>query len=205
MDNLLNRIEQLTPRQRRHLADLLGTETAASSPNDDAVAKQLIAYIIPASDNEISPKELREYLRDYLPEYMIPTAYVSLSKFPLTPNGKIDRQALPDPEPDWEAADYEFAGPRNPIETELVNIWSQALGIDLISINDNFFDLGGHSLLVTQIISQIRARYGVDIPVRVFYNASTVIELAERIQIARWAVEDEVQEEPPEDYEEIVL
>ena len=205
MDNIINRIEKLKSRQRRQLAQLLFNQIVASNTNGDAVAGQLIAYIIPASEHEISGKALREYLRDHLPDYMIPTAYVPLSSFPLTPNGKIDRNALPEPEPSWDAADYEFIDPSNPIEADLVGIWGQALGTDLISINDNFFDLGGHSLLVTQIISRVRARYGVDIPVRVFYNAPTVTDLAERIQIAQWAMADDTKEEPPEDYEEIVL
>lgn len=207
MDNLINRIKKLSPRQRRQLADLLHPETVPLNPAGAAVAEQLIAYFIPATDNEISPRELRQYLRDYLPEYMIPTAYISLNQFPRTPNGKVDRRALPEPqpEPDGDAPDFEFIGPRNSIETDLVDIWGQALGTELISINDNFFDLGGHSLLVAQIISQIRARYGVDLPVQVFYNAPTVMELAERIQVGQWAAEDDARPEPPEDYEEIVL
>jgi acyl carrier protein len=124
---------------------------------------------------------MRQFLKEKLPEYMIPSAFVILESLPLTPNGKIDRRALPAPEQSYERAD-KFILPRNPIEEILVTIWTEVLKVKQISINDNFFELGGHSLLATQLISRIRTNLQIEIPLRSLFAAPTIKELSQQIQ-----------------------
>ncbi|HVR95631.1 MAG TPA: amino acid adenylation domain-containing protein, partial [Thermoanaerobaculia bacterium] len=124
--------------------------------------------------------ELRRFLKDRLPEYMVPSAFVLLDELPLTPHGKVDRAALPVPEaPRAEAA---YRAPRNPIETELAEVWAELLGAERVGVLDNFFDLGGHSLLATQVISRVRDRFGVELPVRALFEEPTVAGLAARVR-----------------------
>ncbi|CAC5344912.1 putative Acetate--CoA ligase [Planktothrix rubescens CCAP 1459/22] len=143
--------------------------------------KRLVAYIVPQKDATPTPNELRQFLKEKLPEYMIPSAFVILESLPLTPNGKIDRRALPEPEQSYERTD-KFILPRNPIEEILVTIWSEVLKVKQVSINDNFFELGGHSLLATQLISRIRTNLQIEIPLRSLFAAPTIEELGQQIQ-----------------------
>ncbi len=108
--------------------------------------------------------ELRDPLRKKLPEYMIPAAFVTLQELPRTPNGKVDRRALPAPEMGRVGVATLMRPPRTPTEEVLVGIWVDVLGIDRVGIHDNFFDLGGHSLLATQAISRVRTAFKVDLP-----------------------------------------
>ncbi len=121
---------------------------------------------------------LRTYLKDQLPEYMIPSAFVLLDAFPLTPNEKIDRQALPMPDPAQLMPTGELVAPRTPTEELLAGIWASTLGINRISIHDHFFELGGHSLLATQVLSRIRETFQVELSLHSFFAAPTVAELA---------------------------
>ncbi|MBD1810261.1 thioester reductase domain-containing protein, partial [Microcoleus sp. FACHB-DQ6] len=116
------------------------------------------------------------------PEYMIPSAFVVLKALPLTPNGKIDRQALPAPEIAANFTDT-FVGPRTPGEEILAAIWSQLLNLKKVGIHDNFFDLGGHSLLITQLLAKVRESFQVELPLRVLFEAPTVAGLAEKIEM----------------------
>ncbi|GDZ93324.1 amino acid adenylation domain-containing protein [Planktothrix agardhii CCAP 1459/11A] len=143
--------------------------------------KRLVAYIVPQKEATPTPNELRQFLKEKLPEYMIPSAFVILESLPLTPNGKIDRRALPAPEQSHERTD-KFILPRNPIEEILVTIWSEVLKVKQVSINDNFFELGGHSLLATQLISRIRTNFSIEIPLRSLFAAPTIEELSQQIQ-----------------------
>jgi amino acid adenylation domain-containing protein/non-ribosomal peptide synthase protein (TIGR01720 family) len=140
--------------------------------------EKLIAYVIPSS--EISQNELRQFLQGKLPGYMIPSSYMMLEEFPLTPNRKIDRKALPNPEKN-HIQSQNFVAPRNPIEENLVNIWSDILGVEQISIEDNFFELGGHSLLATRVISQIREVFEVELLLRKLFETPTIVGIAEAI------------------------
>jgi amino acid adenylation domain-containing protein len=152
---------------------------------DDAPgAKRLVAYVVSAQDAALSTAELREFLRARLPEYMLPSVFVSLPEMPLTPNGKIDRRALPKPErlrPEWSNG---FIAPRTPIEEMLAGIWREVLKLEEVGAGDNFFELGGHSLLATQVISRVREAFQVDIPLRALFEAATVAELAQKIERA---------------------
>ncbi len=143
--------------------------------------KRLVAYIVPQKEATPTPNEMRQCLKEKLPEYMIPSAFVILESLPLTPNGKIDRRALPAPEQNYERTD-KFILPRNPIEEILVTIWSEVLKVKQVSINDNFFELGGHSLLATQLISRIRSNFSIEIPLRSLFAAPTIEELGQQIQ-----------------------
>ncbi|MEM7555067.1 MAG: amino acid adenylation domain-containing protein [Cyanobacteria bacterium P01_A01_bin.84] len=143
--------------------------------------EKLIAYIVPSSD--ISQTQLRQFLKTKLPGYMIPSNYVMLEEFPLTPNRKVDRKALPIPDQVDTEESKDFVSPRNPIEEILVNIWSDVLGVEKISVDDNFFELGGHSLLVTRTISQIREAFEIELPVKTFFETPTIAEIAEIIGV----------------------
>ena len=139
--------------------------------------KQIVAYVV--GDGELSTDELRGHLSRKLPGYMIPAAFVFLDAFPLTASGKINRLALPRPGP---AARKEFVAPRTTTEEILAGIWSQVLNVAEIGVNDDFFGLGGHSLLLARIAARIRESFNIDLSLRVLFEASTVAELAKRVE-----------------------
>ncbi len=147
--------------------------------------QSLVAYVVFHQNVAHSINELRNYLQQHLPEYMIPSAFVLLDSLPLTPNGKVDRRALPVPEQTRPELEQTFVAPRNPTEEMLVGIWVKILGIQQIGINDNFFELGGHSLLATQVISQVRKAFGLEIPLRNLFASPTIAELAKHIEKAK--------------------
>jgi amino acid adenylation domain-containing protein len=122
---------------------------------------RLIAYFIPVGGKSLTPTDLRSHLRKKLPEYMIPQHFVELDKMPLTPAGKIDRKGLPSPWGSQGGAEPEYVPPRNEAERILASIWQEVLGIDRVSAHDNFFDLGGHSLLCIQVIERIIKETGI--------------------------------------------
>src|SRR5262249_58561110 len=107
-------------------------------------------YVVEKEGEEVEEREVREYVRERLPEYMRPWAVVKLARLPLTANGKLDRGGLPEPEGE---AGGEYEAPRTQIEELLTGIWAEALGVERVGVNDNFFELGGHSLLATQLLS----------------------------------------------------
>jgi amino acid adenylation domain-containing protein len=144
--------------------------------------KRLVAYVVFQS-TDISVLELRNFLKAKLPDYMIPAAFVVLEKFPLTPNGKIDRRALPAPDTIQQPEENTSLA-LTPVQEMLTGIWADILGIKQVSIYDNFFELGGHSLLATQAISRIRKTFGVDIPLQRLFEFPTIAELAKDIQQA---------------------
>ncbi len=144
--------------------------------------QRLVAYLI---TENITTNQLRQYLRQKLPEYMIPSTFVFLESLPLTPNGKINRSALPAPE-NTQAEINNFVAPRHPVEEILATIWTKILGISHIGIYDNFFELGGHSLLATQVTSRIRKTLEVDISLQRLFAFPTIAELAKDIQEASY-------------------
>ncbi|NHC37938.1 non-ribosomal peptide synthetase [Scytonema millei] len=142
--------------------------------------RRLVAYVVP-SQSTASTNDLRLFLKDKLPEYMMPSAFVLLKQLPLTPNGKVDRQVLPAPDASRPDLADTFVAPRTPVEKSLVEIWAEVLRLERIGINDNFFDLGGHSLLVTQVVSRVRDAFEIELPLRDFFAAPTVADLAVKI------------------------
>jgi amino acid adenylation domain-containing protein len=148
--------------------------------------KLLAAYVVPEGTAP-SHRELRAFVRQMLPGYMVPSAFVLLDELPLTPNGKVDRQALPVPEDLRAQLDTEFVAPRGTLEEQLAEIWGQVLGVERVGAHDNFFELGGHSLLATRVVSRVREIIGVELPLLSLFEEPTVVGLAERIERVRWA------------------
>ena len=143
--------------------------------------KRLVAYIVPATPDAVSSAELRELVGQHLPDYMTPTAFVQMEKLPLSPNGKVDRKALPAPEPSRDDSSA-YVAPRNAVEEKLAEIWAEVLRVDQVGVNDNFFALGGHSLLATQVVSRIRKWGQIELPLRALFEAPTIANLALRIE-----------------------
>jgi acyl carrier protein len=157
-------------------------DAVVAARGDVAGHKALAAYVVAAGGVELRAGELRAWLKARLPEYMVPGAIVMLEELPLNTNGKFDRRALPDPEQNAGERESAFALPRTPIEEKLSEIFSSVLGQRSVSVSDNFFDLGGHSLMATQVISRIRERLKVELPLRSLFMSPTVTGLSEVIE-----------------------
>ena len=147
--------------------------------------KRLAAYVVVQPGCAPTAIELRTFLKDKLPEHMVPAFFVMLDSLPLSSNGKVDRRALPPLVETQPGPDRVFAGSRTPTEEILVDIWSQVLGVERVSIYDDFFDLGGHSLLATQVVSRIRETFQVEMPLRRLFETPTVAGLAEGLELSR--------------------
>ncbi|MCP4657346.1 MAG: AMP-binding protein, partial [bacterium] len=137
---------------------------------------ELVAYVATAPDSAAQPRELRDFLQERLPDYMVPSAFVLLDALPLTPNRKVDRAALARRSPDPNVPDHEATGvaPRDALELELTRIWEELLGIQPVGIRSNFFHLGGHSLLAVRLMARIRHQFGRDLPLATLFQNSTV-------------------------------
>ncbi|MCU7501408.1 MAG: AMP-binding protein, partial [Ignavibacteria bacterium] len=146
--------------------------------------KKIVAYIVTRDGNPIPAPELKHFLADRLPEYMIPSAFVTLEKLPVTPNGKVDRRALPAPDVNEIMKEMEsnYVAPRSVAEGVIASIWSGVLKVPKIGINDNFFELGGHSLLATQVISRIRTAFNIEIPLRSIFENPTVARMGQIVE-----------------------
>ena len=147
---------------------------------DQPGIKRLIAYVA-SSNGSINAERLREGLKTALPAYMVPSAFVLLEKLPLTPNGKVDRKALPAPSEDRSGLSVDFLPPSSPLEQQLATIWREVLRMNEIGVRDNFFDLGGNSLLAVQIISRIRESFDAELPISALFDAPTICLLAQQI------------------------
>ena len=143
--------------------------------------KKLVAYIIPTEAGEINGNELQRYLTERLPNYMVPADFVALKSFPLTPNGKINRNGFPSPSPELKKTDPGLL-PRNSLERQLVEIWQRLLNVRPVSIRDNFFDLGGHSLLAIRLMVEIETLTARNIPLATLFTAPTIEQLSAAIQ-----------------------
>ena len=164
-------------------------EAVIVAQNDPRNEKRLVAYVV-QNQTAIPPGDgLRNFMGSRLPDYMVPSAFVRLDRLPLSPDGKVDRQALP--APDWAESKIgaKFELPRNYLEETIADIWQDVLEIKKVGIHDNFFDLGGHSLGAMQIISKVLATLQVELPVRSFFEVPTVAGLAKLIETIRWTGE----------------
>ncbi|HYO13133.1 MAG TPA: amino acid adenylation domain-containing protein [Thermoanaerobaculia bacterium] len=148
---------------------------------------RLVAYVVPFPGAAPAPEALREHLRAGLPEYMVPAAYVPLATLPLTPNRKVDRKALPDPGGVGGAEPVRFEEPRTPSERRLAELWSEVLGVPRVGAGDDFFALGGHSIVATRLMFRIRERFGIDLPLRTLFSRPVLRALAEEIEASRAA------------------
>ena len=149
--------------------------------SEDETDKRLIGYVVATEDAAvtvaITAGGLRDYLKEHLPEYMVPAAFVFLEKLPLTANGKVDRRALPAP----ERADggVEYVAPRTVVEEVLLGLWEDVLGAKQVGVHDNFFELGGHSLLAMQLMSRVRQSFGVELALRALFESPSVAQIAQ--------------------------
>jgi acyl carrier protein len=148
---------------------------------DERGDKRVIAYAA-VRDRSVAVEALRDYLKEQLPDYMVPAAIVLLPKLPLNANGKIDRQALPEPEA--AAAASAYVKPATPTEEAVAAIWEEVFKRERIGAQENFFDSGGHSLLATQVVSRVRQRFEVEVAMRVLFERPTVRGFAEAIDEA---------------------
>ncbi|HEV7518165.1 MAG TPA: amino acid adenylation domain-containing protein, partial [Thermoanaerobaculia bacterium] len=148
------------------LAALAGVREAIVVVREDTPGdRRLVAYVV----GDFLVDSLQESLRERLPDYMVPAAFVRLEALPLTANGKVDRKALP--APDWQDTENSYLAPRTPLEEILAGIWSELLGLERVGVEESFFDLGGHSLLATRLVSQLRDTLRLEVPLRVVFEA----------------------------------
>jgi len=174
------------------LARHSAVQTAVAMAREDKPGdKRLVAYLIVVPGKEASSANLHAFLKESLPEYMIPSAFVKMDALPLTPNGKINRRALP--APDWSKIETGASiAPHDQLEVMLVKTWRKVLGIPNISVTDNFFDLGGHSLLAARLLSEVEKITGRQIPLSVLFRGATVESLAQLIRAGGEANPDPV-------------
>jgi len=144
--------------------------------------KRLVAYVVSErQDLLLAASELRRYMKERLPEYMIPSAFVMLEELPLTPSGKVDRRALPAPDQNNTGSENVYVAPRTPVEKLLASMWEEVLGVTRVGINDNFFELGGHSLRATQVVTHARELFQVELPLRSLFERPTIADVAEAL------------------------
>ncbi|GAA2393282.1 amino acid adenylation domain-containing protein [Streptomyces coeruleofuscus] len=145
--------------------------------------KRLVAYVVAAGAAQApTPTALRRHVGDLLPDYMVPSFVLVLDSFPLTPNGKVDRRALPEPDRLRDHSDLEFVAPQGPVQENIARIWADLLGVDKVGALDNFFALGGHSLVATRLVSRVHQCFGVDLPLKDVFGSPTVEALAQDVE-----------------------
>jgi acyl carrier protein len=155
-------------------------DAVVDARGDGAGERRLVAWLVPRGGAAApDAAELRGWLRGRLPEHMVPSAFAALAALPLTPSGKTDRRALPDPE--RASAGDTYVAPRTPTEERLAAAWADVLRAARVGVRDSFFDLGGHSLLATQVVSRVRASFGVELRVADLFLNPTVESLARRV------------------------
>jgi amino acid adenylation domain-containing protein len=155
-----------------------GVQASAVVVREESGDKRLVAYVVAAPHVELTHSALQDFLKKFLPDYMVPAAFVRVSALPMTSSGKLDRAALPAPGLENTIGDGTYVAPRNPIEERVVAILSELLGAGQVSVNDNFFFLGGHSLLGTQLIARTRDSFGVELALRTVFDCPTAAELS---------------------------
>ncbi|HVF90509.1 MAG TPA: amino acid adenylation domain-containing protein [Blastocatellia bacterium] len=153
-------------------------EAVVIAREDDRGENYLAAYIVREESGMMSQGELRGYVKERLPEYMVPKAFVMMEKMPLLSNGKLDRRALPEPEAARPELEPGYVAPHTAMEEVLAELWRDVLGIQKVGVNTNFFSLGGHSLLATQLITRVRDTFQVELPLKKFFENPTITGLA---------------------------
>ncbi|OLE24755.1 MAG: hypothetical protein AUG44_18165 [Actinobacteria bacterium 13_1_20CM_3_71_11] len=157
---------------------------AVVGADSDSGAGRLVAYYVPLSRPEPTTSELRAHIKRTLPDYLVPEVFVALDALPLSPNGKVDRKALPPVAGQRPTLDTELVAPRSPLEQAVADIWRGVLQLDTVGVHDDFFDLGGQSLLATQVAALLRESFRVDVPLRAVFEAPTVAAQAELVSSA---------------------
>jgi hypothetical protein len=157
-------------------------QAVVTAREDTPGDKRLVAYLTITSSPAPSTSELRAYLHEKLPEYMIPAFFIILETFPLTANGKVDRRALPAPETSRPDLAVSYIAPRSEVEQTIASIWQQALKVEKVGVNDNFFELGGHSLLIIQVHHQITQAVKTDLTIAQMFQYPTIQSLAQYLE-----------------------
>ncbi|MFZ2009516.1 MAG: amino acid adenylation domain-containing protein [Candidatus Sulfotelmatobacter sp.] len=161
-------------------------ETVVVVREDTPGNQRLVAYVVPAHESASIASELREFLKAKLPEYMVPSAFVPLKAMPLTPNGKVNRRALPAPDQTDLAPTAKFAAPKDVIESRLVQIWEAVLGVRPIGVRHNFFELGGHSLVAVKLMNRVEQAFRKTLPIATLLQAPTIEQLAAILRQEGW-------------------
>ncbi len=172
----LGEIETVLSRQEQVQQCVVMSQ--ADTPGD----QRLVAYVV--SETDLNIRALQAFLKQHLPDYMVPALFVQLGSLPLTPNGKVDRKALPKPDRETRNRDRLYAAPRTPQEAFLCSIFAKLLKISAVGVHDSFFDLGGHSLLGVQLMAQIQSQFQVQIPLAILFQSPTVAQLAQLLDQA---------------------
>ncbi|MCG8317027.1 MAG: amino acid adenylation domain-containing protein, partial [Pseudomonadales bacterium] len=173
------------------------SDTCVMVKQDQSGNKQLVAYYETPDAVAADIAEVRAKLKQLLPDYMVPAAFMFMERLPITPNGKFDKRALPDPDPDAYLV-AEYVGPRNNVEEGLVAIWQDVLEMPQIGIYDDFFELGGHSLLITKVSSRIKEKLNVELPLRTLFEVPTIAALAEIIATVMWQTQPDADSDDTE-------
>lgn len=163
------------------------SETVVVVREDNPGDQRLIAYFVAALEPAPSTAALRDFLRERLPEYMVPSAFVKLSAMPLTPNGKVNRRALPSPDHADLAPTERFAAPKDVLESQLVKIWESVLGVRPLGVRHNFFEVGGHSLLAVRMLQRVEQALGKKLPMATLFQAPTIEQLAALLRQNGWS------------------
>jgi amino acid adenylation domain-containing protein len=171
-------LEEIEAVLSQHAAVNQAVVTSKDSSGDS----RIYAYIVPAESTKPAVSELHQYAVERLPDYMVPAGFVMMERMPLTPNGKIDRNALPEPELARADLIHHYVAPRTLVEEVLTGIWSDVLKIEPIGMLDTFFELGGRSLLATQVISRVRDTFKIEVPLRALFESPTIAELGEVVE-----------------------
>lgn len=194
---MANRTLDRTEATRRVLAlsvakrEALAARLGLLSERVTQASTRLVGFYVPSGSGADDPSELRTFLSDRLPPHMVPGELVVAPELPRGPTGKIDRAALLrwETQADDEAASGGLVTARNDTEKRLTLIWSDVLGQDPISVHDNFFEIGGHSLLAIRMLGKIRETFELDVPMDAIFEAPTIARLAEHLEVVRWALE----------------
>lgn len=156
-------------------------EAVVAAREDGAGDKRLVAYLVPRREPAPTTSELRAFLTQSLPEYMVPSGFVLLDTLPMTPSGKVSREQLPQLDQRRPRLKYEYAAPRTPVEKLLAEIWAEILNLDRVGIHDNFFDLGGHSILAVRLAAEIERKFRKNVPVAMPFQAPTIAHMAKAL------------------------
>jgi amino acid adenylation domain-containing protein len=168
------------------LAECAGVRQAVALVREDVPGDpRIVAYIEPEQGATVEAGALRAHAATRLPRYMHPSHYVTLDALPLTPNGKVDRASLPAPDGGRQSAEA-YVAPQGEVEEKIAKAWSDVLGVDRVGMTDNFFDLGGHSLLLMRVAARVKEQFKIELPLRVMFEAPTVGGIAERVKETLW-------------------
>jgi amino acid adenylation domain-containing protein len=166
----------------------LVSQGVVMAPNDSNGHKRLVGYIVAAE--KFDKQALTSYLHTQLPDYMVPSIWVEMQSLPITPNGKIDKRALPDPDVN-ELSSHSYVAPRTETEKKLAEIWQQLLGVEKVGIHDNFFELGGHSLMVMRVVAYVERELSISIPIHLLFQLTSINELGKYIEIQNFDISKE--------------